>query len=62
MHSPKLAYSVEEFAEISGKGRTAVYAAIKAGHLKARKDGRRTLILHHDGMAYLEGLPVREAA
>jgi excisionase family DNA binding protein len=52
-----MAYSIDEVCKAAKLGRTSVYAAIKAGELKARKLGRRTLILHDDLIAFLNGLP-----
>ena len=43
--TPPLAYTVEEFAVVAKIGRTRIYAAIKEGKLRARKYGKRTLIL-----------------
>lgn len=54
----KLAVDVDEVQDLGGPGRTVVYAEIKAGRLKARKCGRRTLILVEDLRDYLTGLPV----
>jgi hypothetical protein len=54
---PKLAYSVEEFGAVAGLGRTKLYAEIAAGRLRARKAGKRTVILAEDGRAYLASLP-----
>ena len=48
---------VNSAAEIIGAGRDAVYAAIRSGVLKARKFGRRTLILDEDLTAFLRSLP-----
>ena len=53
-----LAYSIEGFATASGLGRTRLYDAIKAGHLRARKYGNRTVILVEDGREFLSALPV----
>ena len=56
----KLAYTLNEWCETSGVGRSATYEAIKAGQLRAVKRGRRTLILHEDGQTYLRSLPAME--
>jgi excisionase family DNA binding protein len=64
-HSPgdaALAHTIEAAAMLSTCGRTAIYAAIKDGALKARKLGRRTLILDADLRTWLASLPAREAA
>ena len=58
----KLAYSIEEFASASGLGRTRLYDAIAAGQLRARKFGKRTVILVDDGRAFLMNLPQLAAA
>ncbi|MGO9430918.1 helix-turn-helix domain-containing protein [Rhodoblastus sp.] len=57
-----LAHDVGDVVRITSFGRTSVYAAIKEGALKARKFGRRTVILDEDLRAWLASLPVREAA
>ena len=53
----KLAYGVQEFGAVAGLGRTKVYAEIAAGRLRAKKAGRRTIILAEDARAYLASLP-----
>ena len=58
----KLAYSVEDFAAATGFGRTRVYEAIKNRQLRARKYGKRTVILVEDGRAFLASLPELGAA
>jgi excisionase family DNA binding protein len=57
-----LAHSIDEACEASDLGRTKIYEEIQAGRLKARKVGRRTLILHKDLEAYLAALPEIAAA
>lgn len=57
-----MAHTIEDVARITTCGRTSIYQAIKDGALKARKCGRRTLILDADLRAWLAALPVREAA
>jgi hypothetical protein len=54
---PRLAYSIAEACRIGCQSRTSVYAAIGRGELRARKRGRRTLILAHELERYLNGLP-----
>ncbi|MER8567552.1 hypothetical protein NKH85_16340 [Mesorhizobium sp. M0924] len=56
------AFSIEKAAELSCLGRTRLFMAIKDGHLRARKFGRRTVILPADLQAFLSSLPVREVA
>jgi hypothetical protein len=58
---PRLAYSIAEFAVASDSSRAVLYEAIKQGRLKARRHGGRTLILHSEGLAYLESLPLATA-
>lgn len=53
----KFAHSIAEFAQLSGLGRSFLYEQIKSGDLPVRKAGRRTLILHHEGQAWLAKLP-----
>ena len=59
--SNKLAYSIAEFVEISGLGRSFIYEEINGKRLKVRKAGRRTIILQDDALAYLQSLPVAPA-
>lgn len=53
----KYAFTVGEAVELSGLGRTSLYAAISSGELPARKRGRRTVVLARDLEHYLESLP-----
>ncbi len=57
-----LAYTVEDFAAATGLGRTRLYAAIKSRQLRARKYGKRTVILAEDGRKFLASLPELQAA
>ena len=42
--SAKVAYTISQAVGATGIGRTTLYELIRAGHLEARKLGRRTLI------------------
>ncbi len=53
----KLCYTIDEAQAEGAGGKTAIYAAIKSGALKARKRGRNTVILAADLTQYLESLP-----
>jgi excisionase family DNA binding protein len=55
--SEKLAFSVAEAAVHADLCRDNIYRAIRDGDLRARKAGRRTLILRTDLEAYLQNLP-----
>ena len=50
--------SVPEACRFSGLGRTKIYQAIAEGRLKARKYGKRTIILRNDLQEFLTALPV----
>ncbi len=52
----KLAYSLDEACALGGFGKTKAYEAINEGRLKARKLGRRTIILKNDLEAFLLSL------
>jgi excisionase family DNA binding protein len=53
--------SVLEACRVAGIGRTKIYEAISDGRLKARKLGKRTLVLRADLQAFLASLPVVRA-
>ena len=53
----KLAYTIQELSEEGGGSRTKIYEAINAGALKAKKRGKRTIILADDARDYLDSLP-----
>jgi excisionase family DNA binding protein len=50
--------SISEACRIAGIGRTKIYEAIADGKLKARKYGKRTIILRGDLNGFLAALPV----
>jgi excisionase family DNA binding protein len=52
-----LAFTIPQAITTAGVSKTSLYAAIKRGDLRARKSGRRTLILCEDLRAWLDGLP-----
>jgi excisionase family DNA binding protein len=54
----RVAYSVAEVMKLAGLGHDTIYKQIHAGHLKARKVGRRTVVLASDLQTFLESLPV----
>lgn len=53
-----LAYSIEAACKATGIGRSAIYEELRSGALRARKFGRRTVILADDLRAWLESFPV----
>lgn len=56
MHQP-LAYSIKNAAAVCGIGRTKLYELIKAGEIRSRKIGSRTVVLRSD----LESMLARAA-
>ena len=52
-----LAVTVAEACNVASSSRSEIYAAILRGELRARKRGRKTLILMADLRAWVEGLP-----
>jgi len=51
------ALSIKEFSEQYGIGRSSVYEELKAGRLRARKIGKRTIIAIDDAEEWLRNLP-----
>jgi excisionase family DNA binding protein len=49
--------SVHEASVVADIGRTRLYDAIADGILRARKHGKRTLILRSDLLEFLKALP-----
>ncbi len=57
MTSSAKAYSVSEFCRQYSIGRTTVYTEVKAGRLRLRKAGKRSLIASEDAEAWIDSLP-----
>ena len=57
-----LAYDIKGAIKEGNVGRSKIFEEISAGRLKARKVGRRTIILREDLVAWLAALPTRQAA
>jgi hypothetical protein len=56
------AMSVDEFCRWACIGKTKAYAEAKAGRLKMRKIGAKTVILRADAEQWLRSLPPASAA
>ena len=56
----RLAFTVAHLAKAADCDTSTVHRAIRSGKLAARKLGRKTLILRHDALAWLEALPIRD--
>jgi excisionase family DNA binding protein len=56
MIEPRQAYSVDEVRRRVGIGRASIFKAIKDGHLRIAKCGRRTLILTDDLAVWLDSM------
>ncbi len=52
----QLSLSIEQVRAATGIGRTKLYEAIGKGNLKARKFGKRTIILKDDLEIFLKSL------
>lgn len=57
MSAEKKSYTYKEASEATGKGVRSIRQLVYDGVLKAKKDGRRVLILGSSLDAYLDNLP-----
>jgi len=53
----RLAYPIDDLANAIGIGRSKLYAEIRAGKLKAKKLGTRTIVTTPAARDYLDALP-----
>jgi excisionase family DNA binding protein len=53
----QLAYSINEATKVAKVGRNTLHLAVNSGALRARKLGKKTLILPEDLQRWLEALP-----
>jgi len=58
----RVAFSISEFCDRNDMSRSAAYAEIREGRLRARKRGRSTIITLEDERAYNDSLPVIDPA
>ena len=56
-----MAYTIHTITEMSGLSRATIFRELRAGRLKAKKVGARTLVLAADWQDYLDNLPTRAA-
>jgi excisionase family DNA binding protein len=52
------AFTIHEFAARNGIGKDKAYQEVREGRLRARKLGKRTLILDTDEAAWRDALPL----
>jgi hypothetical protein len=52
------AMTVSEFCKWASVGRTKLYAEVKAGRIKLRKIGSKSVVIRSDGEEWLRSLPV----
>lgn len=53
----KFAYTLAELHAAGLGGRTKLYEDLNKGLLRAKKNGRRTIVLHEDAKEYAKSLP-----
>ena len=57
----QLSYSIAETVELTSLGRSSIFEEIRSNRLRARKVGRRTIILAEDLANFLASLPYSQA-
>ena len=57
----QLSYSINEVVEHTSLGRSTIFEEIRSNRLRARKVGRRTIVLAEDLVSFLASLPVSQA-
>jgi hypothetical protein len=57
-NAPRLAFSIESFADAHEIGRSSVFNEINSGRLKARKVNGRTIITDEDAAEWRANLPL----
>jgi hypothetical protein len=55
------AMTVAQFCNWASIGRTKLYAEVKAGRIKLRKIGSKSVVLRSEGEAWLHSLPTADA-
>jgi excisionase family DNA binding protein len=55
-----IAYTLDQACEIVGLGKTKLYAEIKAGRLKIKKCGARSIVPRDELQRWLDNLPQSE--
>ena len=53
----KLAFHIDQASHAGAGSRSEIYEALRRGELKAKKRGRRTIILRDELIRYLDTLP-----
>ena len=56
----RLGYSIGEFCKAVPIGRTKLYAEARAGNIRLRKIGTKTVITMQDALEYMRSLPHAE--
>ncbi len=61
-HLSHAAFTVDEFCRRNDMSRTTFYELVRAGELKAKKRGSRTIVLASEELAWLNSLPDYKSA